>query len=291
VSPDVAFAFAQFLHATNDWEWGRRHAWPVLQGVAEWVASRGVETERGFEIKQAGGIAEKPSPVDNNAFVNVAARTALLEATALAEPLGHAPDPRWATLAAKMFVPVDRDGVIRNHDAYRKTEEKGETPEAAAALFPQAYECTPAIERATFDFYLDLADEYVGAPMLSALLGVYAARVGDRERSLELFERGYAAFVVDPFSITTEYDREKFPEQPVAGPFTANLGGFLLSCLYGLPGLRLGEGEPDTWCSREVVLPAGWDAIESERIWARDREARLSAEHGAERAVVSCAEG
>jgi trehalose/maltose hydrolase-like predicted phosphorylase len=287
VSPDVAFAFAQFLHATHDWEWGRRHAWPVLQGVAEWVASRGVESKRGFEIKQAGGIAEKSSPVDNNSFVNVAARTALLEANALAKPLGHEPDPAWATLARKFFVPIDGNGVIRNHDAYRKSEEKGETPEGAAALFPQSYDCTPEIERATFDFYLDLADEYVGAPMLSALLGVYAARVGDRERSLELFERGYAAFVVDPFSITTEYDRQKFPEQPVAGPFTANLGGFLLSCLYGLPGLRLGDGDPETWCRRPVVLPAGWEAIEVDRIWARDREGRLSASHGAECGAVS----
>jgi len=45
---------------------------------------------------------------------------------------------------------------------------------------------------------LRLADNYVGAPMLSALLGVYAARLGERERALELFERGYADFVIDP---------------------------------------------------------------------------------------------
>jgi trehalose/maltose hydrolase-like predicted phosphorylase len=287
VSPDVAYAFSQFLHATHDWEWGRVHAWPVLQGVAEWVASRGVETARGFEIKEAGGVAEKPSPVDNNAFVNVGARTALLEATRFSEPLRHRADPDWERLARAMFVPVDRSGVIRNHDGYRKTEDKGETPEAAAALFPQAYDCTPEVERSTFAFYLELADEYVGAPMLSALLGVYAARVGDRERALELFERGYASFVVDPFSTTTEYDRERFPEQPVAGPFTANMGGFLLSCLYGLPGIQLGEGEPASWCGRPVVLPAGWDAIEVERMWARGREARLVAQHGAEHATIA----
>ena len=62
--------------------------------------------------------------------------------------------------------------------------------------------------------------------MLSALLGVYAARLGDRERSLELFERGYGDFVIDPFSITAEYQPQVFPEQPVAGPFTANIAGF-----------------------------------------------------------------
>jgi trehalose/maltose hydrolase-like predicted phosphorylase len=287
VSPDVAYAFSQYLHATQDWEWGRIHGWPVLQGVADWVASRGVETARGFEIKEAGGIAEKESPVDNNAFVNITARTALLEATKLAGSLGHDPDPEWDRLAKAMYVPIDRAGVIRNHDAYRKSEEKGETPEAAAGLFPQSYDCSADVERATFEFYLGLADEYVGAPMLSAILGVFAARVGDRERALELFERGYADFVVDPFAITTEYDRARFPEQPVAGPFTANLGGFLTSCLYGLPGLRLGDGEPSSWSTRPVVMPAGWDAVEVERIWARGREARLVAEHDAERATIS----
>ena len=208
-------------------------------------------------------------------------------ATKLAGSLGHDPDPEWDRLAKAMYVPIDRAGVIRNHDAYRKSEEKGETPEAAAGLFPQSYDCSADVERATFEFYLGLADEYVGAPMLSAILGVFAARVGDRERALELFERGYADFVVDPFAITTEYDRARFPEQPVAGPFTANLGGFLTSCLYGLPGLRLGDGEPSSWSTRPVVMPAGWDAVEVERIWARGREARLVAEHGAERATIS----
>jgi hypothetical protein len=177
--------------------------------------------------------------------------------------------------------------VIKNHDAYRQNEEKGETPEAAAGLFPLTFECPPEVEQATLEFYVGLADRYVGAPMLSALLTVFAARVGDRERALELLERGYADFVIDPFSITTEYDRAVYPDQPVAGPFTANIGGFLLSCLYGFPGIRIGEGEPAAWCARSVTLPSGWDGIEVERLWARGREMRLLAEHGAERAALT----
>jgi hypothetical protein len=35
------------------------------------------------------------------------------------------------------------------------------------------------------------------------------------------------------------------------------------------------------------VLPAGWDAIEVERMWARGREARLVAQHGAEHATIA----
>jgi len=280
VSPDVAFAFSQFLHATHDWEWGREQAWPVLAGVAEWITSRGIETKRGFEIHGVNGVAERENTVDNNAFVNMASSVALREADALARALGHLPDARWKRLAEAIYLHVDRRNVIRNHDKYRATEEKGETPEAPAGLFPLTFECRPAVERATFNFYLRLADKYVGAPMLSALLGVYAARVGDRERALELFERGYANFVIEPFSITTEYDQRVFPEQEVAGPFTANIGGFLTSCLYGLTGLRIGAGDPASWCSRPVTLPKGWEAIHVERLWARGKRAHLSASHG-----------
>jgi trehalose/maltose hydrolase-like predicted phosphorylase len=282
VSLDVAFAFSQFLHATHDWEWGREHAWAVLRDVAEWAESRGQRTPRGFEIHGVNGIAERATTVDNNAFVNMAASVAFREAAALAQPLGHEPRSRWAELAQSVYVPI-RDGVIRNHDRYRSNEEKGETPEAAAGLFPLTYDVEPDVERATFAFYLDLADRYVGSPMLSALLGVYAARIGDRARALELFERGYADFVVDPFSITTEYARDAFPEQVVAGPFTANIGGFLVSLLYGLTGLRIDDAEPEAWCRRPVTMPAGWDGIEVERIWARGAPARLQALHGAAR--------
>ena len=123
--------------------------------------------------------------------------------------------------------------------------------------------------------------------MLSALLGVYAARLGRREEALDLFEKGYAAFIRQPFTITAEYDPNVFPEQEIAGPFTANLGGFLMSCLYGLTGLRLGAGSPHQWCSRRVQMPLGWDGVEVERLWIRGRPASLSARHGEPRAELS----
>jgi trehalose/maltose hydrolase-like predicted phosphorylase len=282
VSLDVAWAFAQYLHATHDWEWGRKHAWPVLSEVAEWTQSRGTLTDRGFEVHDVIGVAEREATVDNNAYINMAASIALREAAALAQPLGHEPTPAWGELARSVFVPVDRKGVIRNHDRYRVNEEKGETPEALAGLFPLGFDVPPRVERATLDFYLALADEYVGSPMLSSLLGVYAARTGDRARALELFERGYADFVIEPFSITTEYAPKVFPEQPVAGPFTANLGGFLMCLLYGLTGLRISDAEPESWCGLSVTLPSGWDAVEAS-VFARGARAELRAEHGAER--------
>jgi trehalose/maltose hydrolase-like predicted phosphorylase len=284
-SLDVAFAFAQYVHATGDERFLRREAWPVLEGVAEWIESRVMRTPRGYEIHRNMGIAERKRPVNNAAYVNMAARTVLREAVWAAERLGYAAPRTWTSIAERLVMPYSADGTfILNHDGYHPTEEKGNTPEALAGLFPLGYEVSREIEQATLRYYLDRVDDYLGAPMLSAICGVWAAWVGDRARSLKLFEEGYAAFVSERFLNTHEYREDRFPEQPVAGPFFANLGGFLMACLYGLPGIRFGPGEPETWCRRPVVMPDGWEGIEVERVWVRGQPARLLAYHGDDRA-------
>lgn len=279
----VAFAFAQYCHATGDREYLRGHAWQVLQGVAEWIASRGVDTPRGFEIRECLGIAEQEVPVDNHAYVNMAAAVVLREAAGAARGLGLDGAERWEAIADRIFLPVDgTTDVILNHEGYvfREGDAASATPEALAGLFPFTYEPGPHRERATLRFYLDRVGAYVGYPMLSALLGHWAARLGDRMLSSRLFEEGYADFVDEPFSVTNEFSR-RFPDQLRAGPLMANVGGFLSSCLYGLTGLVLGPDDPGAWARRPAMMPGLWDGIEVERVWARGRPMRLIATHGA----------
>ncbi|MBV9357274.1 MAG: glycoside hydrolase family 65 protein [Chloroflexi bacterium] len=292
VTLDVAFAFAQYAHVAGDQWFRRERAWPVLQGVAEWLLSRVVATDRGYEIQRMMGIAERSEPSNNDAFTAMAARVVLREAIACASAVGYPAPLEWSELAERLVVPIDPGtSVIRAHDDYRPEEEKGATPGPLVGLFPYWHTVDQAVERETLRFYLDLAPQYLGSPMLSSLYGVWAAWLGDRERSLALFEEGYARFVQDRFFQTYEYRPDRFPEQPRAGPFFANLSGFLLGLLYGLPGLRPGAGHPEGWPSRPVVLPAGWDSIEVQRIWIRGRPARLLARHGGERAELEMLDG
>jgi hypothetical protein len=190
-------------------------------------------------------------------------------------------------MADGLVLPVNDDGVILDHDGFTRREEKAATPAALAGIFPLGYPIDERVEQATLRFYLDMADEYVGSPMLSALLGAWAARLPDRRRSGRLFEEGYAKFTSERFNNVHEYRDDKFPDQPVCGPFLANIGGFLLACLYGLTGIRLGRGSPASWCERPVSMPDLWDAVEVERVWARGNPMSLHAKHGAERAELA----
>jgi hypothetical protein len=288
ISMDVAIAFARYVHATGDRDFARSEAWPVLSAVAEWIESRVVRTGRGYEIRRAIGIAESGTTVDNSAFVNMAAAVALHETIALARELELPYRDCWESIAADIVIPTDSQAeVILNHDGYRPDEDKGATPEAPAGLFPLGFRTDPDTERRTLQFYLRLADRYAGEPMLSAMLGVYAARLGDRAAALDLFEKGYAEFIIEPYTITTEYSPTAFPDQSRAGPFTANLAGFLTSCLYGLTGLRLHAGDPASWFEQKIILPDGWDGIHVDRIWAHGQPVALHAIQGEDRGHFS----
>ncbi len=288
VSLNVAHAFVQFANASGDLNFLRQEAWPVLDGVAHWIESRVVKTGRGYEIQRTMGIAEKEPAVNNPAYTNLLARLVLQEAGEVARRIGYHARADWQRIADELVVPEDpATGAIVSHDGWCADEEKGATPGPLAALFPIGCSVAPDVERATLQLYLGLADRYIGSPMLSALYGVWAARLGDRALALRMLEEGYAKFVSERFLDTHEYRADKFPEQPWAGPFFANLGGFLIDCLYGFPGLQLSSDEPAAWCRRPVVLPEGWEAIEVERLWARGRAAHLVARHGADHAELT----
>ena len=277
----VAHAFAQFCLATGDHGYLREHAWGVLSGVADWIVSGGISTARGFEIHECLGIAEQEMPVDNHAYVNMAAAVVLREAASAARRLPYDGAELWEGLANRIFLPVDEEtNVILNHEGYeyREGDVASATPETLAGFFPFNYDPGWDREQATLRFYLDHVGAYVGYPMLSAPLGAWAARLGDRTLSSRLFEEGYADFIDEPFWVTNEFSR-RFPEQPKAGPLGANVGGFLTSCMYGLSGLVLGPDSPAEWASRPAVMPELWEGIEIERVWARGRPMRLTAMH------------
>ena len=110
-------------------------------------------------------------------------------------------------------------------------------------IWPLGYPMEAADADATLKFYLEKAGDYIGSPMLSALYGVWAARTGNRRLALRMLDEGYAQFVIGRFSQTLEYRRDKFPDQPIAVAFFANMGGFLMGLLGKPMTLTARHGE------------------------------------------------
>lgn len=288
---DVAHAFALHANATGDAYFLREAAAPVLYGVADWLATRAVRRNGGYSIPRTMGIAEREVPADNDAFTVMAAKTVLAEAIDIAERLDDPIPEEWRRVARGLDLRTsETTGAILSHDGFHPDETKAATPGPPAGFFPLGFEVAPELERATIRYFLDKSPDYIGSPMLSAFYGVWAAWIGDREGSDRFFRAGYADLVGDRFRQTLEHLPSRYPEKPAAGPFMANLAGFLCSLVYGLPGIRVGPGDPSSWPVRKVILPAGWRRIEIERAWFRRRATRLVAEHGADRATLEADE-
>ena len=279
VSLDIARAFAFYGDVTGDLEFLRTKAWSVLSGVSEWITSRVTPTPAGYDIAQSMGIAERKNPVCNAAFTNMGAIVVLQNTIAAAERLGYPVNPKWAELIEGIAIPR-RGKAIISHDEYRPQEEKGATPDPLMGIFPFGFRLDIQSEQATLEKYLGVAKNYIGSPMLSALYGAWAARAGNRKLALKLLDEGYGQFCVGRFLQTLEYRADRFQEQPQAGPFFANIGGFLTGLLFGFTGLEPGADEPAMWSKRPAVLPAGWSSIEVERVWVRGQPMRLVAKHG-----------
>lgn len=286
-SLDVARAFAFHAAVSGDAEFLRDKAWPVLCGVAEWITTRVAKTRRGYEVRASMGIAEREDPVQNAAFTNMASVVILQDAISAAKRLGREVNPAWAEIADTMVIP-HRDKAIVSHDNYRRDEEKGTTPDPLLGIWPFGYPMEEAATQATLKFYLDQAEDYIGSPMLSALYGVWAARTGNRRLALKMLDEGYAQFTHGRFCQTLEYRRDKFPEQPVAGPFFANMGGFLMGLLFGFPGIEPSAGRIEEWAKRPVTLPEGWQTIEVARLWVRGQPMTLTAQQGELARLVPC---
>ena len=278
VSPDVALAFIRHAQAMGDGNFLRDKAWPVVSGVADWIASRAHKSRQGWEIRRSMGIAERKEECDNEAFTMLSAKMVLDAALETAALLKRPEGSQWREIASHLKLPM-RDGALVSHDDFRINEEKGTTPSPLMGIFPLG-NLDGEVAGATLDFYLPLAKAYIGSPMLSSLYGVWAARAGKRALSLDLLDQGYAQFRAGRFCQILEYRPDKFPEQAEAGPFFANMGGFLMSLLYGFPGLQPGWGDADSWARHDVVLPQGWKGIEVERLWLKGKPMRLVAEDG-----------
>lgn len=286
INMDVAFAFAQFAHASGDEVFLREKAWPVLSGVADWIASRVTKTERGYEIQHVTGIDEGIDDINNNSHTNIAAIVILREAAQMAQRLGYSAPANWTAIAKDMFLPIDPETkVMLKHDTYRY---KGGMccPETMAGYFPLNYRHSPEVDKATAHYHLDLAETYFGMPMLSALYAVWACREGDRELATKFFEMGAMGYLIEPYNQFCEISKRVGKEGSFLGRFNGktvfltNPAGFLMSLMFGLPDLKLGAGDPTEWATEPVVLPAGWEQLELPRFFARGSEWSLTVRHG-----------
>ncbi|HWR51646.1 MAG TPA: hypothetical protein VN428_11095 [Bryobacteraceae bacterium] len=107
VSGDVALAQWQYYLATGDRTWLARYGYPVISETANfWVSRVTYNRERDrYEIRNVVSINESLIGVDDDPYTNAVAAKNLELAISAAKIVGAAPNPDWAKIVHKLYVP------------------------------------------------------------------------------------------------------------------------------------------------------------------------------------------
>jgi len=287
VTPDVALGFWEYQLATDDQSFLQEGTWPVLKAVAEWIESRGVYSDRGFEIQHVTGPDEDVPNVSNAAYMNLVCKMVITASIRCAQMVGaHAPTS-WSKIRDALALPIDNSKkIVQPYD--NPPSPSSNSYSTGQMDFLTVHDAPIDIEllRRTHAFEETIrrgrqaSSPGAGIPIgfAEAAISATAAFLGETRRALELFHQSWRSVWLDPFGMIREGPLQDY------GCFLTNYGSLLQTVMLGFTGLRVSEGD---WLKYPASLPAGWSRIEIDRIFVRGEAKKLIATDGAPAKLLS----
>ena len=197
ITADVAIAFWNYYRVTQNMSWLKERGYPMMKEVADYWVSRSIKNEDGsYSIKNVVGANEFAPNVDDNAFTNGSAITALQYATEAAKTVGETPDPSWDEVAAKIRILKFPDGTTKEHATYNG--ERIKQADVNLLTYPLNVVNDEATVLKDLKYYEPkLAEE--GPAMGQSVFAVIYARLGDAKEAYRLFRRSYEPNQRPPF--------------------------------------------------------------------------------------------
>lgn len=253
ISGDIALAVRQYWHATHDRAWLRDVGFPLAAGIAHFYAARLQTRAHGtpgaaYNLNEVMGPDEYQWPVSNSAYSNAVARVALEFARQAAKELGQS-GPAYEDFQRKaegipVFtsseVPGRADligGYHPEYEGFPKNAHRMTAKQADTILlsYPIGLNFSEQVLRNDLDFYEGITDPH-GPAMTWSLFAMGWLRVGDYERSIAHFRRGYAN-AHRPYGVWSEFPHGA--TFPGCVNFLTGAGGFLQSLIFGTSGMRI----------------------------------------------------
>lgn len=247
----VGWAFWKYYQVTKDKLWLRDRGYPMLKEVADFWASRVERKGPGkYEINNVIGANEWQENIDNNAFTNGMAITALRYATQAAKELGIVPNPDWEHVAANIPILKFPDGTTKENATYDGVMIK--QADVNLLAFPLDVISDKAQVEKDLNYYEPRMSPE-GPAMGSSVLALLYARMGNTAKAQEWFAKAYKPNEVPPFGVIAETAGGTNPY------FATGAGGFLQAVIFGFGGLQLN----DSGLSQlKTKLPQGWKSLE-----------------------------
>jgi trehalose/maltose hydrolase-like predicted phosphorylase len=246
----VGWAFWKYFEVTQDEEWLAEKGYPVLKEIADYWSSRVERNGEGkYDINNVVAADEWAENVDNNAFTNAVAIMSLRYATKAAEKLGKKANPDWNHVADNIPILNFENGVTREHATYKGEEIK----QADVNLLAHPLGMITDKEQIRKDLeYYEPVMSPTGPAMGAAILSILYNKLGEADKSAEVFQYSYKRNEVPPFGVISEAAGGTNPY------FATGAGGMLQAVLSGFGGLDFSETGIK---QSESSIPAAWKEL------------------------------
>ena len=250
ITADVAIAFWNYYRVTKNIEWLKERGYPMLKEVADYWVSRATLNEDGsYSIKNVVGANEFAANIDDNAFTNGSAITALRFATLAANEVGEKENLAWTDVASKIKIHMFPDGTTMEHSTYNGEIIK----QADVNLLSYPLNIISDEETIVKDLkYYEPKLAKEGPAMGQSVFAVIYARLGNAKEAFRLFKRSYEPNKRPPFGALAEAATSNNPY------FATGAGGMLQVVLFGFGGLDITD---EGIIQRNPMLPKEWKSL------------------------------
>ncbi|SRR5579883_308442 len=214
VNADIALEVWQYYAATGDRAWLERYGYPILHDTADFWTSRVTynRSKDRYEIHGVVSVDEARIGVTDDPYTNAAAKKNLELAVQAARLVGGSPNPKWAEIAKKLFLPR-KDLVLID--------------------YPLEFPLSAAERRSMVDRALrEQTGRQAGVMMEVEFNPIPAAELGDRSALAALLEKTYRGYLRPPFDVPAETPANDNIN------FLTGAGAFLQQFVFGYTGLR-----------------------------------------------------
>jgi trehalose/maltose hydrolase-like predicted phosphorylase len=238
---DIAMAQWQYYEATGDSSWLRQHGWPVLQALAQfWVSKAVPDPHGGYDINTVQPPDEYHTGVNNSAYTNAAAATALQDAVKAARVVGATPPTIWTTVANGVTQTMPFDSSFNIYDEYQGySGDQVKQADVVMLTYPIDFPMSSGVGLSDLNYYAPRT-ALQGPAMTDAIHSIDASALDAPGCSAYTYMlRSYEPFLRPPY----DQFAETRSGSDTGFNFLTGVGGFLQVFEYGYPGLRFAPNE------------------------------------------------
>eukprot|EP01147_Barroeca_monosierra_P000346 gene346-3710_t len=159
IQGDIVLAFYQHWLLTRDVIWLKNAAFPVIEGVAQFWASKAVKNnDSSYSINDIMGPDEYHGPVNNSVYCNVIAQLSLKLAYDLAPLAGRTQNETFIHIAENLVILFDKEN--QYHPEFQGYDgAKVKQADVILLGYPLNFNMSKTIRRNDLEFYAKVTDQ------------------------------------------------------------------------------------------------------------------------------------